>query len=383
MRRSQKRNWPALLVADQFQTNDSQHNQKPTIFGEDVLHGVDGIKIADRVLVDKLDTYTRARFCGCGLTKCVRRWVSNSSIGQSWGLAMDDPGIAFETLKAVTGGKLGIFNVPCPHCSPTRRKQHLRCLRLWHLEPDFLTFNCAHCDAHGFAHAGRGSSIPLAKLKKLKAEAFGRNVAHRQQRRRLARWLWNGAACIVGTLGERYLRSRGITCALPDTLRYRPASGQHPPSIISAFGIPGEPIPGVLSVTRMQIHDLHITRLREDGLAKADVDNPKIMLAPASGMPFVCAPVNDLGGLAICEGLEDALSMHQATGLGAWAAGSAGRLPALARAIPQYVESVTISLDDDDAGQCHGRELAQALRRIRGHSLDIVLLEARQWRSAA
>ena len=46
------------------------------------------------------------------------------------------------------------------------------------------------------------------------------------------------------------------------------------------------------------------------------------------------APMNDLLGLAITEGVEDALSIHAATGLGAWAAGAASRLPALADAVP-------------------------------------------------
>jgi hypothetical protein len=302
------------------------------------------------------------------------------AIASILGPAMDDPSIAFETLKVVTGGKLGTFNVVCPHCSPTRRKKHLRCLRVWHLEPDFLTFNCAHCDAHGFAHAGRSSSILPARLKKLQAAAFDRNVAHLQQRRRLARWLWNGSESIVGTLGERYLRSRGVTCALPGTLRYRPASGQHPPAIVSVFGIPSEPTPSVLDVGRMQIHDLHITRLRHDGLGKADLDNPKIMLAPASGMPIVCAPVNDIGGLAICEGVEDALSIHQTTKLGAWAAGSAGRLAALARAVPEYVECITISMDADEAGQRGAYELAE---RIEARGFEVILLDASIERRAA
>jgi hypothetical protein len=263
-----------------------------------------------------------------------------------------------------------------------RKKKHLRCLRLWRLDPDFLTFNCAHCNERGFLYAEHATVSPMRR-KRLQAQADERNVAHHQERRRLARWLWQGAEPIRGTLAEKYLRSRGVTCELPATLRFRPARGVHPPAMISAFGIPAEPIPGRLDVAQMQISDLHITRLRSDGLGKADIDNPKRTLAPSSGLPIVCAPVNDIGGLAICEGIEDALSVHQATGLGAWAAGCANRLPALAGALPRYVESVTISIDDDDAGRRHAYELEDNLQAIRGRHFEILELSAGRWRAAA
>ena len=53
--------------------------------------------------------------------------------------------------------------------------------------------------------------------------------------------------------------------------------------------------------------------------------------------------------------------MHQATGLGAWAAGAAGRMPALADRIPAYVECVTICAHPEPAGQANARALADAL----------------------
>jgi len=79
------------------------------------------------------------------------------------------------------------------------------------------------------------------------------------------------------------------------------------------------------------------------------------------GTPIVLAPANDLLGIAVTEGIEDALSAYVATGLGAWAAGSASRLPALLDAIPNYVESVTILVDDDEDGRRHAGELAARL----------------------
>jgi hypothetical protein len=88
-------------------------------------------------------------------------------------------------------------------------------------------------------------------------------------------------------------------------------------------------------------------------------------------MPIVLAPPNDLLGLAIAEGIEDTLSIHQATGLGCWAAGSASRLPMMAQHVPDYIECVSISVDDDDAGRRNSEELATLLR-ARGFEVRMV-----------
>jgi hypothetical protein len=96
-------------------------------------------------------------------------------------------------------------------------------------------------------------------------------------------------------------------------------------------------------------------------LAKAGTDRDKIMIGKSIGSPIVLAPPNDGLGLAITEGIEDAFSVHEATGLGAWAVGSASRMPALAGAVPDYIECVTIVADADDAGRTNARKLADAL----------------------
>jgi hypothetical protein len=90
---------------------------------------------------------------------------------------------------------------------------------------------------------------------------------------------------------------------------------------------------------------------------------------------------NDLLGLAITEGIENAVSVHEATGLGAWAAASASRLPALASAIPDYIETVKIIMDDADGRRFAG-ELAAHLSD-RNIEVRLVLLRAPTERSAA
>jgi hypothetical protein len=194
----------------------------------------------------------------------------------------------------------------------------------------------------------------------------------------LARKLWAASAPARGTIVESYLQSRAIELtAIPATIRYLPAwRPEHHPAMISVFAIPDEPEPGQLCVARQAIHGVHLTLLRPDGLGKALVEPSKIMIARSIGVPIVVAPMSDGLGLVIAEGIEDALSAHAATGLGAWAAGSAGRMPALANVVPTYVEAVTIIADHNEAGQRGAHELAKRLR-ARGHDVILTTFDAR------
>ena len=140
-----------------------------------------------------------------------------------------------------------------------------------------------------------------------------------------AAWLWSQRKPITGSIAElSYLReSRGITCVLPATLGFLPARGKYPPAMIAAFGLCDEPEPGLIVPPR-NVEAVYLTKLKPDGSGKADVEPNKITIGSPSNLPIVIAPLNDLLGLAVCEGIEDALTVHQTTGLGAWVAGSAG-----------------------------------------------------------
>jgi Toprim domain len=167
-----------------------------------------------------------------------------------------------------------------------------------------------------------------------------------------------GAACRLWrcstadtALVSTYLReARGYDGPLPPSIRFLPPERYPQPAMIAAFGL-GE------------VRGIHLTFLKEDGSGKADIDRPKIMMGPSRGWPIVIAEPNDLLGLAITEGIEDAISVHAATGLGVWAAGSCTRMPRLADVIPECVEAVTIlgDFDDNGAGQKASKEFARAL----------------------
>ncbi len=272
-------------------------------------------------------------------------------------------GLAFADLDHLTRGRTGTIDAPCPLCS-TIHNPRRKVLRIWRSEPEFASFYCARCTAKGWAAEDSRDQRPRPspeRLHELRQEAEKREAEERGRKLALARRLWASRRPMQGTPAERYLReARGYRGPLPATLGYLPVNGSHAHAMVAAFGLADEPEPGVLAITDEAVVGIHVTRLSPDGSGKAD-GQAKIMIGRSSGFPIVVAPPNDLLGLAITEGIEDALSVHAATGLGAWAAGSAGRLPALADKIPNYVEVVTVAAHADPAGQAGALALAEAL----------------------
>lgn len=261
---------------------------------------------------------------------------------------------------------IGMFDVPCPICGPLRRtlaKQRKPVLRIWYLDPAFASFCCARCGEHGYVRdVSTSRRLDPAQIERAKAEAERRKRETAEDRQKKAAWLWSQRRPIIDTMAEGYLQTRGITCPWPQTLGFLPARGDYCPAMIAAFGIPTEPEPGQLDINPEAIVGIHLTRLKPDGSGKADEQPNKIMIGMSAGLPIVLAPPNDLLGLAITEGIEDGLSVYQASGLGVWCAGSASRLPALAKVVPSCVEAVSILVDDDDAGRRHAGELASRLQ---------------------
>jgi Toprim domain len=153
-----------------------------------------------------------------------------------------------------------------------------------------------------------------------------------------------------------------------------------PPAMIAAFGLAHEVEPGMIAIAADAVRGVHITRLLPDGSDRERGDKPRIMIGHSVGAPLVLAPPSDMAGLAITEGIEDALTMHEVTGLGAWAAGSASRLPGLADAIPDYIDCVTVVVDDDPDGHRHSATLAD---QIRARGIEVRLIVPNRWRAAS
>lgn len=253
-------------------------------------------------------------------------------------------------------------DLPCPKCGPQRQSPANRVrkvLRVWALSDGRHSYVCARCGAQGV------TSDPNV----LGVDAGERGQIETNYRSRAARTLWRRSASIQGTPAERYLREgRAYQGSLPPTLRYLPPNDGYPHSMIAALGNCPESAPGELGLPRDSVA-VHLTRLAPKGLARLD----KRMLGPVSGNPIVLAPPNDGLGLVITEGIEDALSLHEATGLGAWAAGSATHMAKLADAVPDYVSCVTLAQDDDAAGRTATNRLGAALV-ARGFEVRILSL---------
>ncbi len=183
-----------------------------------------------------------------------------------------------------------------------------------------------------------------------------------QENTAVAAWLWERREPLSETNAAGiYLRKRNFAGAFPQTLGFLPASDKYPPAMIAAFGFCEEPEPRLLAPPAT-VRGVHLTRLTPSGDKTAEDDPAKIMIGPMAGLPIVLAPVNDLLGLAITEGIEDGLSVLEETWLGIWAAGSAGNMPSIAAALPAYVECATIFAHLDEAGMRFGKEAATIIR---------------------
>ena len=312
--------------------------------------------------------------------------------------------IGLDVIDQLTGGRRGQFDVACPMCGPTKQaiaKQRKRVLRIWRLEDGFATFHCARCGETGIARDRYSSPPDPTKLAKARNEAAERDRVTKAKRMQLARWLWSRRRPILGTLAERYLReARGYNGALPPTLGYLPPYRDHVPALIAAFGFATEidptehqrrwegertkPLPksspndpkavprkgeprlpdNSPNIANPDVVGVHIIKLRRDGSDRLrEAEDAKITVGKGFVAPIVLAPVGDLLALTIAEGIEDALTDHDLTGRGAWAAASAGRMPGLAALVPSYIESVTILVDDNAAGRAGSAALADALDR--------------------
>ena len=265
---------------------------------------------------------------------------------------------ACELTTALGGRWHGRYGAaPCPICQPERRKtQNALTLadgRNGRLVLDCKKSACAFFDIMAAVGLRSGDYSPpdAATIAQREREAKAKAARRADQAKRL----WQEAQPIAGTLAEAYLRARGITCPLPQTLRFHPqawhgATAKRYPAMVAA--VQGVGLPAV-----------HRTWLRHDGSGKADIEPAKAMLGGTAG-----GAVRLTGGpsrLVVAEGIESGLSL--ACGLldgpaTLWAGLSTSGLRGLClRPQPGWL---TIACDGDTAG----REAAHALAE-RAHGL--------------
>ncbi|WP_372922982.1 toprim domain-containing protein, partial [Roseovarius sp.] len=160
-----------------------------------------------------------------------------------------------------------------------------------------------------------------------------------EKRARQAARFWQEARSIKGTLGERYLRGRGISCELPGTLRFHPQCWHGPT---------GRRLPAMVALVQGgDAFSVHRTYLAADSRGKAAVEPAKAMLG--STQHGAARLTEAQGPLVVAEGVETALSL--ASGLlgqpaTIWAALSTSGMRGLR--LPPAPGRLTIATDSDD-----------------------------------
>ncbi len=170
-----------------------------------------------------------------------------------------------------------------------------------------------------------------------------------QRRIDLARRCWAEAGPIAGSLADRYLRARGITCPLPPTLRFHLNCWHGPtatmvPALVAAVSI-GHKVVGV-----------HRTYRADPGV-KAFDDGAKLMLGRCAGGAVRLS--GGPGALVVAEGLETSMSLLSGITDArprVWAALSTSGMSGLV--LPQHPGELVLAPDGDAPGREAANKLA-------------------------
>jgi hypothetical protein len=171
-----------------------------------------------------------------------------------------------------------------------------------------------------------------------------------EKKARQALGVWNEAQPICDTVAETYLRGRGITCKLPETLRFHPACWH---------GATAKRLPAMVArVDGAEGFAVHRTYLAADGSGKAQVAPAKAMLGAVTRSAVRLSVGHE--ALAVAEGIETALSLSCGLLRGAvsvWAGLSASGVSGLS--LPSPPGKLIIAPDGDATGQCAAHRLAE------------------------
>jgi len=200
-------------------------------------------------------------------------------------------------LTADLGGKwhqsYGV--APCPICQPQRRKdQNALSIKL---SADRLLLHCkkAGCAFRDILTAAGIAPGHFEVDEAALAAAAHRDAENARIKLQRARSIWDYGVPIEGTKGEAYLRARGITCALPASLRWL-ADTYHGPSCSYCTAM-------IANVT--PTGGVHRTFFSKKG-GRLSRDS-KMMLGPCAGGGVALS--EEQGPLVVCEGVETGLSL--------------------------------------------------------------------------
>lgn len=222
---------------------------------------------------------------------------------------------------------------------------------------------------NGLFSVGANPSLPSSgKLNFTYNHAL--HLAAAMKREGQALRIWDEAQPILSTIAETYLRSRGITCELPKTLRFHPECW-HGPS--------AKPLPAMVAMVEGgERAAVHRTYLQPDGSGKSFIKPDKMMLGATCGAAVRLS--DGPAKLVLAEGIETALSLscgllrRPAT---VWAALSCSGMRNLR--LPEQPGRLTIAADGDEPGSAAAKTLA---KRAKGLGWQVSLMPApngRDW----
>jgi hypothetical protein len=226
-----------------------------------------------------------------------------------------------------------------------------------------------HCGASGY-RSNRREITPEERKRHVRAwqEAHRLHQQQADSKKAFVRIVLSWRQPIKNTIAERYLRERrGIRGPLPNCLGFLPATGKRLAALIVPFGMPIEMEPGRLIMPPERVTGVQRIWLNPD----ATKAGKPTSLGICAGSPIVISPFTDSLGLVIAEGVEDALSAFEATGIACWAAGGWAFMPALADAVPTFTDFIAVLTDNDDDGR-RGAALLFAALRERGFRAECI-----------
>ncbi|MXO85232.1 virulence-associated protein E [Altererythrobacter aurantiacus] len=230
----------------------------------------------------------------------------------------------------------------------------------------FMCFGCgAEGDVFDFVSRIEGIGLRDAALRLGQGEVVTTNIAplppanDEGDRTEEARSIWRNAVPATGTPVEAYLRWRGISIPIPETIRFARLQygkrGREYPCLVAVVTGPDNRLCGIQR-----------TYLADDGRGKADVPKPKLSLGRVRCGAIRLAPVSR--HLTVCEGLEDGLSLQEAIGGPVWVACGASNLPSMR--LPDFVRDVAIGGDNDASGRAAAENAARTMS-ARGHGVRV------------
>lgn len=226
-------------------------------------------------------------------------------------------------LRRSTGGFKGL----CPF--------HQERTPSFHVSDAKGTYHCFGCGAHGdlFRWVQEIDGVDFKEAARRLSEGepirAGAAIAQRESRRRedspfvdsveVARWLWRSSQTAVGSIAERYLRSRGLDTGgvrqfrMLSALRFHPRAAVVPWRVGAAEGDVRKRAPAMLGliVDRDGLPmGVHATYLRQDG---ADKIERKMWGGLQRGAVWLSGCPGDVPGgrIAVGEGIETVWSWVQ------------------------------------------------------------------------